>query len=107
MTAINPESCEETIKAIQEAVASIFGLSVDELRGTSSRHVIAVPRQIAMYLAKQITNASLPEIGRRFGDKHHTTVMHSLAKIHQVRATDAGMNTLIETLLKKLTSQSG
>ena len=51
---------------------------------------IAYPRQIAMYLAKELTNASLPEIGRAFGGKHHTTVLHSINKIEQLRHTDAG-----------------
>lgn len=81
----------------------MFGLSTEQLKTESRSRGIALPRQIAMYLAKLMTDASLSEIGHHFGAKHHTTVMHSLAKIHQVRATDAGMNTLIETLLKKLT----
>ena len=63
------------------AVASMFGLAAEELRQGSSRHVVALPRQIAMYLAKQMTDASLHEIGRHFGGRHNTTVMHSIAKI--------------------------
>lgn len=54
-----------------------------------------MPRQIAMYLAKQMTDASLPEIGRHFGDKHHTTVMHS------IRRTDRAMDLAISKLLKR------
>jgi hypothetical protein len=77
----------------------MFGLSIEDLRTESRSRDIALPRQIAMYLAKQLTDASLSEIGRQFGGKHDTTVMHSIAKIHELRATDAGMNTLIETLL--------
>jgi chromosomal replication initiator protein len=57
-----------------------------------------------MYLAKQLADASLPEIGRQFGGKHHTSVMHSIARIHQLRTTDAGINNATETLLEKLTS---
>ena len=63
---------------------------------------MAVPRQIAIYLAKQMTDASLPEIGRCFGGKHHTTVMHSIAKIDEQRRTDAAMNKTVETLLDTL-----
>jgi chromosomal replication initiator protein len=81
----------------------MFGLSTEELRTESRSREIGLPRQIAMYLAKQLTDASLPEIGRQF-EKHHSTVMHSIAKIHQLRATDAGMNKAIEALLEKLTS---
>jgi chromosomal replication initiator protein len=98
---------ERTIRRIQDSVAQMFGLSVEELRSESRSRDVALPRQIAMYLAKQLTDASLPEIGRQFGGKHQTSVMHSIAKIHQLRATDAGVNKAIETLLEKLTSLSG
>lgn len=91
-----------TIEAIQLAVADLFGLSVEELRQSSTRRTMAVPRQIAIYLAKQMTDASLPEIGRCFGGKHHTTVMHSIAKIDEQRRTDAAMNKTVETLLDTL-----
>jgi len=62
-----------------------------------------VPRQIAMYLAKEMTDASLPEIGRQFGGKHHTTVLHSVEKIETVRKDDKDLN----RLLNKLTEQLG
>jgi chromosomal replication initiator protein len=94
---------ESTIKQIQEAVAHLFGLSAEELRQGSRRHVVALPRQIAMYLAKQMTDASLPEIGRHFGGKHHTTVMHSIAKIHQMRSSEAEVDLAISKLLVSLT----
>jgi chromosomal replication initiator protein len=77
----------------------MFGLSIEELRTESRSRDVAFPRQIAMYLAKSVTDASLSEIGREFGGKHQTSVMHSIAKIHQLRATDAGLNRTIETLL--------
>jgi chromosomal replication initiator protein len=93
---------ESTIKSIQEAVAHQFGLSVEELKQESTRREVAVPRQIAIYLTKQMTDASLPEIGRKFGGKHHTTVMHSIAKIHDRRRTDPAMNAAIIELLKTL-----
>jgi chromosomal replication initiator protein len=93
---------ERTIKEIQEAVAQLFGLSTEELRQGSSRHAVALPRQIAMYLVKQMTDASLPEIGRHFGGRHHTTVMHSIAKIHKLRSSEAELDHAVRTLLASL-----
>jgi chromosomal replication initiator protein len=95
---------ERTIRQIQDAVAQMFGLSTEGLRADGRSRDVALPRQIAMYLAKQMTDASLQEIGREFGGKHHTTVLHSIAKIHQLRATDAGVNKAIEALLGRLRS---
>ncbi len=77
-----------TIEAIQRAVAESFGMRVAELKQKNNSRQIVVPRQIAMYLAKQLTEASLPEIGRQFGGKHHTTVMHSISKIDEQRRND-------------------
>jgi chromosomal replication initiator protein len=93
---------ENVIKEIQEAVAYQFGLSIEELKEDGMRREIAVPRQIAMYLAKQITDASLPEIGRQFGGKHHTTVMYAIAKIHDRRRTDVHLDHVISVLSRKL-----
>ncbi len=77
-----------TIESIQRAVAEQFGMRTGELKQKNNSRQIVVPRQIAMYLAKQMTEASLPEIGRQFGGKHHTTVMHSIAKIDEQRRHD-------------------
>jgi hypothetical protein len=66
------------------------------------RRTVVIPRQIAMYLAKQLTDASLPEIGSHFGDKHHTTVMHAIAKIEEQRCADTALDTVISKLLKIL-----
>ncbi|HLI77771.1 MAG TPA: chromosomal replication initiator protein DnaA, partial [Acidobacteriaceae bacterium] len=77
-----------TIEAIQRAVAEQFGMRVAELKQKNNSRQIVVPRQIAMYLAKQMTEASLPEIGRQFGGKHHTTVMHSISKIDEQKRHD-------------------
>ncbi len=77
-----------TIEAIQRAVAEQFGMRTAELKQKNNSRQIVVPRQIAMYLAKQMTEASLPEIGRQFGGKHHTTVMHSIAKIDEQKRHD-------------------
>ncbi len=77
-----------TIEAIQRAVAEQFGMKIGELKQKNNSRQIVVPRQIAMYLAKQMTEASLPEIGRQFGGKHHTTVMHSISKIDEQKRHD-------------------
>lgn len=91
-----------SIEAIQRAVAEQFGMRVAELKQKSNARQIVVPRQIAMYLAKQLTEASLPEIGRQFGGKHHTTVMHSIAKIDEHRRSDKDMNRTVNKLMETL-----
>ena len=91
-----------TIEAIQRVVAEQFGMRVPELKQKNNSRQIVVPRQIAMYLAKQMTEASLPEIGRQFGGKHHTTVMHSIAKIDEQRRSDKDLNRTINKLMETL-----
>jgi chromosomal replication initiator protein len=87
-----------TIEAIQRAVAEQFGMRVTELKQKDNSRAVVVPRQIAMYLAKQMTEASLPEIGRQFGGKHHTTVMHSIGKIDEQRRSDKSLNNTLNKL---------
>ena len=70
-----------SIESIQKVVSEQFGLRVAEIKAKNNSRVIVFPRQIAMYMAKHLTDASLPEIGRQFGGKHHTTVLHSVEKI--------------------------
>src|SRR5215469_8987639 len=91
-----------TIETIQRTVAEQFGMRVTELKQKNNSRQIVVPRQIAMYLAKQLTEASLPEIGRQFGGKHHTTVMHSIAKIDEQRRADKDLNRMINKLMETL-----
>lgn len=91
-----------TIETIQRIVGDSFGLSAEDLTQKSRRRVVTVPRQIAMYLAKHETDASLPEIGRYFGGMHHTSVMHAIAKIDEQRRTDSATNLAIIKLLKTL-----
>ena len=91
-----------TIEAIQRTVAEHFGMRVPELKQKNNSRQIVVPRQIAMYLAKQMTEASLPEIGRQFGGKHHTTVMHSIAKIDEQRRHDKDLNRTVNKLMETL-----
>ena len=64
--------------------------------------MVAVPRQVAMYLCKQLTKASLPEIGREFGGKHHTTVMHSVSKIADLYERDSDFHRIINSLTSTL-----
>ena len=97
---------ERTIRQIQDAVAQMFGLSAEGLKTENRSRDIALPRQIAIYLAKQMTDASLHEIGQEFGGRHHTTVMQSIAKVHHLRATDARLNRTIENLIEKLNRQT-
>jgi chromosomal replication initiator protein len=99
---IDAQSRKVTIDAIQKAVAEQFGLRVTEIKAKNNSRAIVYPRQIAMFLAKQLTEASLPEIGRQFGGKHHTTVMHSVDKIEQVRKADKDLNRLLNKLTEQL-----
>jgi len=93
-----------TIEAIQRAVSEQFGMRVTELKQKNNSRAVVVPRQIAMYLTKQMTEASLPEIGRQFGGKHHTTVMHSIAKIDDLRHSDKDLNRMLNSLMETLNS---
>ena len=91
-----------TIEAIQRMVAEHFGMRVAELKQKNNSRAVVVPRQIAMFLAKQLTEASLPEIGRQFGNKHHTTVMHSISKIDEERRRDTDLNRTVSKLQESL-----
>src|SRR5438874_3938771 len=99
---IDSQARKISIDSIQKAVAEQFGLRTPEIKQKNNSRSIVVPRQIAMYLAKQMTEASLPEIGRQFGGKHHTTVMHSIAKIDEQRRNDKDLNRLINKLTETL-----
>jgi chromosomal replication initiator protein len=87
-----------TMDSILRAVAEKFNMQPQQLKQKSNSRQIAYPRQIAMYLMKDLTQASLPEIGRVFGGKHHTTVLHSVQKIDRLRQTDTDLNRLIHSL---------
>jgi len=83
-------------------VAEQFGLRLVEIKAKNNSRAIVYPRQIAMYLAKHLTEASLPEIGRQFGGKHHTTVLHSVEKIEEARKNDKDLNRLVNKLTEQL-----
>ncbi|MGD0682374.1 MAG: chromosomal replication initiator protein DnaA [Terracidiphilus sp.] len=91
-----------TIEAIQRAVSENFGMRPTDLKQKNNSRNVCVPRQIAMYLAKQMTEASLPEIGRQFGNKHHTTVMHSIGKIDEQRREDKDLQRTLNKLQEQL-----
>ncbi len=91
-----------SIESIQKAVSEQFGLRTAEIKSKNNSRVIVFPRQIAMYLAKHLTDASLPEIGRQFGGKHHTTVLHSVDKIEQQRKNDKDLNRVLNKLTETL-----
>ena len=89
-----------TIEGIQKYISDYYQLKVGELKSRNNSKSIAMPRQIAMYLSKSLTNASLPEIGRSFGGKHHSTVIHSIKKVEEMRKTDLDFNSLIASFLQ-------
>jgi chromosomal replication initiator protein len=96
------ESGVVTIQQIQKLVASTYKLTIDELVSKNNARQISHPRQVAMYLCKHLTKHSYPEIGRAFGGKHHTTVMHSVEKIEALVVTDETLQRLISELSESL-----
>jgi chromosomal replication initiator protein len=87
------------MELIQRAVAEKFGLQFAQLKQKTNAHNISFPRQVAMYIIKELTSASLPEIGRAFGGKHHTTVLHSVQKIDGLRQKDLDLNRLVHSII--------
>ena len=96
------ESSAVTIQQIQKLVASTYKLTREELISKNNARHISHPRQVAMYLCKHLTKHSYPEIGRAFGGKHHTTVIHSVEKIESLVATDGTLQRLITELSESL-----
>jgi chromosomal replication initiator protein len=91
-----------TIDMIQKFVADYYRLKMADLKSRNNSKSVAMPRQVAMYLCKTLTNASLPEIGKSFGGKHHSTVIHSIRKVEDMRGKDSSFNTLIHTLIESV-----
>ena len=89
-----------TIEIIQKFVSDYYQLKLAELKSRNNSKSVAMPRQIAMYLCKSLTSASLPEIGRSFGGKHHSTVIHSIRKIEDLRQRDGDFNSLINNFME-------
>jgi chromosomal replication initiator protein len=91
-----------TIEEIQKQVAEHFNIRIADMHSARRARAVARPRQVAMYLAKQLTTRSLPEIGRKFGGRDHTTVMHAVRKIEELRATDLGFSEDVDLLRRML-----
>ncbi len=91
-----------TMERIARTVASHYKLTVEELKSKNNSRAIAVPRQVAMYLCKRLTKSSYPEIGREFGGKHHTTVMHSFEKIDALSKNDHNFHRMLSELIDNL-----
>ena len=99
---IDTDSKAITIETIQKFVAEYYQLKVAELKSRNNSKSVAMPRQVAMYLCKSLTHASLPEIGRSFGGKHHSTVIHSIRKVEELRKANKDFNNLIGGFLESI-----
>jgi chromosomal replication initiator protein len=91
-----------TIDDIQKLVTQFFDLKPLDMVSARRSRSVARPRQIAMYLAKRLTTRSLPEIGRKFGGRDHSTVIHAVRKIEQLRDTDREIDSAVRVLLREL-----
>lgn len=91
-----------SVDRILKLVAELHQIRITDIRGKSRKKNIAYPRQIAMYLCRELTNLSLPEIGHRFGGKDHTTVLHSIRKIDGLRQEDPELSSLLDGLSRTL-----
>jgi chromosomal replication initiator protein len=91
-----------TVEVIQKFIADYYHMRPADLKARNNSKSVALPRQISMYLCKMLTNASLPEIGRSFGGKHHSTVIHSIRKVERLKASAADFNTLLNSFVESL-----
>ena len=97
---IDQDEKHVTIESIQKFTADYYQLKVADLKSRNNSKSVAMPRQVSMYLCKSLTHASLPEIGRSFGGKHHSTVIHSIKKVEELRKNDSNFNSLMESFLQ-------
>jgi chromosomal replication initiator protein len=91
-----------TIERIQELVSERFSLSLEELCGDRRSQNIVYPRQVAMYLSRELTDSSLPKIGREFGGRDHTTVIHATSKIARMIREDRSVYNLVQELTARI-----
>ncbi len=96
------EAAEVSIPRIQELVSERFGLSVQELCSARRSQAIAYPRQVAMYLSRELTDSSLPRIGKQFGNRDHTTVIHATSKISKLIREDRSVYNLVQELTARI-----
>ena len=91
-----------TIEQIQKHVADYYHLKLHELKSRNNSKSVAMPRQVAMYLCKSLTHKSLPEIGRSFGGKHHSTVIHSIKKVEDLRKKNGDFDKQVSNLIEQI-----
>jgi chromosomal replication initiator protein len=91
-----------TLEQIQKKVAEFYHLKLHELKSKNNAKSVAMPRQVAMYLCKMLTHASLPDIGKSFGGKHHSTVIHSIKKVEEMRQAKGDFDRQIAGLIDAL-----
>ena len=101
----NKHTKQITIDTIQDVVSSYYNLKVEDLKSQRRTRNVTVPRQIAMYLCRTLTDMSLPKIGEEFGGRDHTTVIHAYDKISDNLKTDEALQNVINDLTKKLTQK--
>ncbi|MCC7048207.1 MAG: chromosomal replication initiator protein DnaA [Alphaproteobacteria bacterium] len=99
---LRANSRQVTIEEIQKRVAEHYNIKFGDMHSPRRARAVARPRQVAMYLAKALTSRSLPEIGRKFGGRDHTTVMHAVRKVEELRASDTGFNEDVELLRRMI-----
>jgi chromosomal replication initiator protein len=99
---LRANSRQVTIEEIQKRVAEHYNIKFGDMHSPRRARAVARPRQVAMYLAKALTSRSLPEIGRKFGGRDHTTVMHAVRKVEELRASDSGFNEDVELLRRMI-----
>lgn len=103
----SPRARVVTISAIQQALAEFFGIRVEEMRAKRRTKGVAFPRQVAMYVAREITDASLPRIGEEFGGRDHTTVMHACQRVRETLRRDVHLAASLKRLMDDLQRQGG
>jgi chromosomal replication initiator protein len=99
---IEDPECAVSSETVLRAVASFYSLKPAQLKAKNNSRPIAVPRQIAMYVCKALTNQSLLQIGKDIGGKHHTTVLHSIRKIDSLRKKDPEISAAVNKIMKSL-----
>jgi chromosomal replication initiator protein len=101
------EAAQVSIKHIQETVSERFGISLAELTGDKRSQNIVYPRQVAMYLSRELTDSSLPKIGKEFGGRDHTTVIHATSKIARLIREDRSVYNLVQELTARIKQVRG
>ena len=87
---------------VQKFIANYYHLKITDLKSRNNSKSVTLPRQIAMYISKSLTKNSLPQIGKSFGGKHHSTVIHSIRKIDDLCKSDREFHTLIHSFIESL-----